>query len=413
LTSILGNATHGDIITIANGIHNWPSPVTLSKRLTITGGGSCPDCGDEDPTGTWNWPTTLITNNNMAFLINGSDGSNPGFVRISGLFIDGDPPDHSYSDGANTGSIVMHTNNQMRYRIDNIRFRPSGNSEQSSIRTNSGYGGYGVIDHVYISTTGAGQNGRFIHNTGHGGDQGDTDWSIPVDWGSGDFHFIEDATMIFPDYPGGMPAGIHDQQGGGRGVIRYSYIKDANFGNHGTESGWPARSGVAAEIYENTVVNNGNMFTANYWRGGSMYMYNNIIRGYQEAIRWRIQRLTSSYGPGICGSAGTAGIDGPGPPAGYPCIDQVGRGTAAGVGINNTQPQGSNPARVWNNTLINTPVLNAGDYGSAYLQEGRDVFTSSDSSAAPAGYTPFTYPHPFIVPDNTTPNPPTGLQITN
>ena len=131
LSSLVNNATHGDTINIAPGTHSWNTSVTLDKRLTISGGGACPDCGDEDPSGSWSWPTTLTTNRNMAFLVNGSNGSNPDFVRISGLFIDGDPPNHSYSNGANTASIVMHTNNEMRYRIDNIRFRPSGNSEQS------------------------------------------------------------------------------------------------------------------------------------------------------------------------------------------------------------------------------------------------------------------------------------------
>jgi hypothetical protein len=415
LTSIVSSATHGDTINIARGSHDWTSSVTLSKRLTITGGGSCPDCGDEDPTSTWDWPTTLNTNRNMAFLINGSDGSNPNFVRISGLFIDGDPPNHSYSNGANTASIVMHTNNEMRYRIDNIRFRPSGNSEQSSVRTNSDVG-FGVTDHVYVSTSGAGSNGRFIHNTGHGGDAGDTDWTRPVVWGSQNFHFIEDSTFNFPDYGGGIPAGVEDQQGGGRCVIRYNYIKDANLGNHGTESGWPARSGVAQEIYENYIESNGNMFTANYWRGGSMYMYNNTVRGFQELIRWRVQRLTSSYGPGVCGSPGTEGIDGPGPPSGYPCIDQVGTGTAAGYGINNTQPQGRNPVYVWNNTRISTPVIHGGDWNSGYVEEGRDVFFSEDSSAAPSGYKAYAYPHPFVEPlvaDDTIPNPPTDVTISN
>lgn len=416
LSSLVNNATHGDTINIASGTHTWNSSVTLNKRLTISGGGACPDCGEEDPSGSWFWPTTLVTNKNMAFLINGSDGSNPDFVRITGLFMDGDPPNHSYTNGANTGTIVMHTNNEMRYRIDNMRFRPSGNAEQSSIRTNSDVG-FGVTDHVYISTSGSSTNGRFIHNTGHGGDAGDTDWTRPVIWGSANFHFIEDSTFIFPDYVGGtIPAGVEDQQGGGRCVIRYNYIKDANFGNHGTESGWPARSGVAQEIYGNYVESNGNMFTANYWRGGSMYMYNNTVVGFQEMIRWRVQRLTSNYGCGTCGSSSCIGIDGPGPPSGYPCIDQVGTGVAAGYGINNTQPQGSNPVHVWNNTRINTPIIHGGDWGTGYVEEGRDVFFSEDSSAAPAGYKAYTYPHPFVVPvevDDTIPSPPSNLQLGN
>jgi hypothetical protein len=348
----------------------------------------------------------------MAFLIDGSDGSNPDFVRISGLFIDGDPPDHSYSDGANTGSIVMHTSNSMRYRIDNIRFRPSGNTEQSSIRTNSDVG-FGVIDHVYISTTGLATNGRFIHNTGHGGDSGDTDWSRPVDWGSADFHYIEDTTMKFPTYVSNtIPAGINDQQGGGRIVIRHSWLEEGNGGNHGTESGWPARSGVAEEFYNNTFLTRGNMFCAVFLRGGGLYFHDNEVIGYQAAIKMWINRLGASFGCGRCGDPACDGIDGPGPPDGWRCIDQPGAGMAAGVGINHTQPQGANPMHIWNNTLENTGAL-INNTSSSHIKLNVDYFWSGDDSAAPAGYTSFTYPHPFVVPDTTTPKAPTNLKIVD
>jgi hypothetical protein len=380
------------------------------------GVGSCPDCGTENALSTASWSTELQTNRNMAFLINGSDGTaGAPFVRISGLFIDGDPPNHSYSDGANTGTIVMHSNNTMRYRIDNIRFRPSGNAEQSSIRTNSGYGGYGVTDHIYISTSGASTNGRFIHNTGAGNDweAGSTDWTHPVEWGSENFHYIENATMIFPTYVSQtMPAGVNDQQGGGRGVVRYSWLEEANAGNHGTESGWPARSGVAQEFYNNTFLSRGNMFAAMFLRGGGMYFHNNVVNGFQEAIRMWINRLGASFGCGRCGDSSCAGIDGPGPPDGWRCIDQPGAGVAAGVGINNTQPQGSNPIHIWNNTLINTGRL-INNTSSSHIKLNIDYFWSDDNSAAPPGYRTFTYPHPFVVPDTTIPSPPTDLRISN
>ncbi|MGD8353244.1 MAG: hypothetical protein PVJ01_03685 [Pseudomonadota bacterium] len=397
LSSLLASAENGDVIAIARGTHTWSSPVTVGKRVMITGGGSCPDCGEEDPTGTWSWPATLVTDKNAAFIINGPDGSNPDFVRISGLFIDGDPPDHSYSDGANTGSIVMHTNNAMHYRIDNVRFRPSGNSEQSSIRTNSDVG-FGVIDHVYISTSGLATNGRFIHNTGHGGDSGDTDWSRPVDWNSGDFHFIEDTTMVFPTYTSGIPAGINDQQGGGRIVIRHSWLEEGNAGNHGTESGWPARSGVAEAFYNNTFISRGDIFSAVFLRGGGLYFHDNIVEGYQEGIRMWINRLGVSFGCGLCGDPACDGIDGDGEPAGWRCIDQPGAGVAAGVGIDNTQPQSSNPIRIWNNTLVNTGTL-INNTSSSHIKENIDYFWSEDNSAAPAGYKPYQYPHPYTLID--------------
>jgi hypothetical protein len=220
--------------------------------------------------------------------------------------------------------------------------------------------------------------------------------------------------MRFPTYVGGtIPAGVNDQQGGGRIVVRYSWLEEASGGNHGTESGWPARSGVAEEFYHNTFLTRGNMFAAVLLRGGGLYFHDNEIIGYQEAIRMWINRLgRDDFGCGRCGDASCAGIDGDGDPPGWRCIDQPGAGTAAGVGINHTQPQGSNPIHIWNNTLVNTGAL-INNVNPSHIKENIDYFRSGDDSAAPPGYRPFTYPHPFVVPDTTTPKAPTNLRIVN
>ena len=53
---------------------------------------------------------------------------------------------------------------------------------------------YGVIDHVSSVNT-ANSAGRFFHSTGHGGDRGNTDWSLPTDtWGKANFDFVEDSS---------------------------------------------------------------------------------------------------------------------------------------------------------------------------------------------------------------------------
>jgi hypothetical protein len=398
LAGLISSANNGDVIQIACGNHSWNSPVTVSKRLTITGGGSCPDCGEEDPTGTWNWPTRLSSNKNAAFIVNAPNAG--GIVRISGLFIDGDPPTHDYSPAVNTANIVLHTDNESRYRFDNLRFNHSGSEEQSAIRTNA-LGGFGVMDHIYHSASGQAYNSRFIHNTGDGGDNGDTDWSLPTDWNSENFHFVEDSTFIYPTYVGGnIPAGINDQQGGGRGVFRYSYIKNANSGNHGTESGWPARSGVALAFYNNTFYGgdlSDKIFAAVFMRGGSVYFHDNTIENFQEMARIWVRRVNEPFGPyGLCGSAASVGIDGPGPPPGYPCIDQFGRGRAAGVGITNTQIQAPEKAYFWNNKLINTDnAISVIESSLPYVVEGRDYEYSDNADAAPSGYTPYDYPHPL------------------
>ena len=395
LAALISAANDGDVIGIATGVHTWNSPVTVNKPVMITGWGSCPDCGSEDPSRTWSWPTRIINNGNAAFIVNAADAAD--FIRISGLYIDGDPPAHSYNSGANTANIVLHTDNRSLYRLANLRFNHSGNEEQSAIRTNA-LAGFGVSDHIFYSASGQAFNSRFIHNTGYGGDDGDSDWAVETQWGSDQFHYVEDSTFLYPTYSSpNIPAGINDQQGGGRGVFRYCYIANANAGNHGTESGWPQRSGVAQEFYNNTFYGGDpgdRIFAALLLRGGSVYFHNNTIRNFQEMARLAVYRVSDGNGCGICGSPACVDIDGPGPPQGYPCLDQVGRGQANGVGIENTQPQASNKAHFWNNTLVNTDVaITVQD--PSYITDGTDYEYSSGDSKKPSGYTPYTYPHPL------------------
>jgi len=390
----------------------------VNRPVTITGWGSCPDCGGSDPGASSNWPTELLINSNSAFIVN--DTSSGLLVRITGLSFNGPGPVHDYTDGANTGIIAEDTENRAGYRFDNLRFQDDV-LNRCVFRTN-GIHAYGVIDHVNSVNT-APSGGRFFHSTGHGNDGGSTDWSRETVWGSANFDFVEDSTVIFTTENSISPGICLDQQGGGRTVFRNSYLQNCDLGNHGTESGWPSRSGIAQEAYGNEILWTGDpsdrYHTALLWRGGSIYYHNNTVRNFQSLVKMNIFRVGADLPVDpSCGQCGTLpdcedhdGFLGtPAYPIGYPCLDQHGRGQASGVGLDQSQPQSENKAHIWSNTLDGTgwgaqdgvcirqggvneqELLNC---DPEYIVKGRDFEYSLNADAAPPGYTYYTYPHPL------------------
>jgi hypothetical protein len=418
LTSLIGSAADEDVIAIATGTHTWNSPVIVNRPVTITGWGSCPDCGENNPAASSIWPTELLIDSTSAFIV--SDSSGGPLVRITGLSFNGPGPVHDYTDGANTGIIAEDTDNRTAYRFDNLRFTDNV-LNRCVFRTNS-IDVYGVIDHVNSVNT-ALSGGRFFHSTGHGDDGGSTDWSRETVWGSADFDFVEDSTIIFTTENSISPGICLDQQGGGRAVYRNNYLQNCDLGNHGTESGWPSRSGIAQEAYGNEIVWTGDpsdrYHTALLWRGGSIYFHDNTVRNFQSIVKMNIFRVGGDIlvpPVEMCGDCGTLpdceNHDGflgtPVYPIGYPCLDQHGMGKTDGVGLDQSQPQEYNKAHIWNNTLDGTGwgaedgvcILYENEKELAncdpeYIVKGRDFEYSEDASAAPPGYTPYTYPHPL------------------
>ena len=174
LAALISAAADGDIIAIATGTHTWNSSVIVDRSVTITGWGSCPDCGGSDPGASSDWPAEMLIDSNPAFIINVPSAGL--LVRITGLSFNGPGPLHDYSDGANAGIIAEDTDNRARYRFDNLRFHGNGSVLNRCVFRTNGIHAYGVIDHVNSVNT-APDGGRFFHSTGHGNDGGSTDWS--------------------------------------------------------------------------------------------------------------------------------------------------------------------------------------------------------------------------------------------
>ena len=402
LENLISQATDGDTINIAPGVHNWNNAgdngVVIDKAITISGGGSCDNCGDTaNPSG--NWPVTIDIGNseNQAFVIRAGDSSE--MTRITGLKFNGRTRFNYdwWSEGPG-GFIVVSTDNSAEFRIDSNYFHntaPGSSYGACQIIANT-YGAYGLIDNNYMENTGSDGGMIQVHRPGYIKDgDGWESFAEPAKWGSGDFLFVEDNTFTFGCDSDPWGPGIVDSYAGGRYVMRHNYVQNGFPLTHDLSGGGWVRSGPATEIYNNIMEWSScsceSFSSAILIRGGSFLIHNNdFIGNWQDAVRVNYGRLGGSQGN--WGHCGDNPWDGSG---GYPCIDQPGRlQTPATSDENSLQPQELEPVRIWSNTK---------DSGIGWMQnniesifkEGQDYYMSEDGSAMPVGYSTYTYPHPL------------------
>ncbi|OGS28136.1 MAG: hypothetical protein A2297_09615 [Elusimicrobia bacterium RIFOXYB2_FULL_48_7] len=92
------------------------------------------------------------------------------------------------------------------------------------------------------------------------------------------------------------------------------------------------------------------------------------------------------------------------PGAGYPCLDQIGRGPGTEL-LSGVTVQKSEPVYLWNNTVNGSPsglIINTGcSARPLQIVENRDYYNGIPRP----GYTPYTYPHPMAIDDADTSSP--------
>jgi len=288
---------------------------------------------------------------------------------------------------------------------------------------------YGVIDsntHIGFSQ---------IVNVGETSDNlGNDSWERPQSWGTSDAVYLENNYSVNTDTGlGGMVADIID---GGRVVHRFNYYRNHYIGGHDASTN--NRGNFSHEAYNNQMErlsgDVGNDFMD--IRGGSAIVYNNTMKA--TISLWGLPIRLSNYRSGsgtpgglwsnLCNSSTAAkgcfgsgvaysdstcttdadcgGISGScqyldnksGSGRGYPCRDQIGRGTS----------QTAYPSLYWNNTLqIGAGSVNyvyptndgAGDVPS-HIQNNRDYCYSDATMPSSCGgiattYTAYTCPHPL------------------
>jgi len=120
----------------------------------------------------------------------------------------------------------------------------------------------------------------FIYHSGWNGvPYSDGSWADTVNFGSGEFLFLENNVFVFE----GVNYAITDAYRGARFVIRYNQIYNGWVEAHGSDSANRERGTRAMEIYSNTYsvlggqANNG--YLANY-RSGTGVVYGNIATNY-------------------------------------------------------------------------------------------------------------------------------------
>ncbi len=228
-----------------------------------------------------------------------------------------------------------------------------------------------------------------------------------------------------------------DNDEAARSVFRYSVFDNAGFGTHGADTGPYGQRYF--EYYNNTGVFNGysdgSTFPLNWWffvRGGTYVIHDNNLplinsEDYPNKadVNMTVMNLQRDAGPNPCWGAGTSGG------ADFYAPRQVGMGNVTGKGHDGlgssndsvTYVGDSEPGYIWNNSRIPLGNISISDYGpgntnscsgstydtsSNYIVLNRDYFNSSTPKL---GYTPYTYPHPLTLGQNSgsPPAPPTNL----
>lgn len=304
--STLNNAgfANGDIITMPSGSTNyWPKVLT---NTAVNASGVCftlqglggPIVGVESdvtnqrrPTNYFNATPTVIFNNTASTLMNLKIPTNTFLMRLTGFTVSG-VSTNMPADISAQPCIWLNGVASM-FRVDHLDMQLVGETcfeEDGWIN--------GVNDHINIKN--AGYFGFLVDHQNWGGYSfGDGSWSSPRSFGTTNAIYLETCTLRGGDHV--TSPGVYDmgEKGGGRVVLRNSYVECWNLGHHGTESSQRVRGGVQFEVYTNWF-NNTNLsqpwFCANFVRSGTGVTFGNQYDGYDRLAIYQVYRTACGNG---------------------------------------------------------------------------------------------------------------------
>lgn len=405
LNALIAGAADGDTITIANATHSMATgQVTINKRITIDGGGTCTSCGTNSAS--WSGGAVIDVGTHTLLIINVTAGTTTP-VRITGIHFTG-TPDFLYNWYDLTDDVqfgVVLSSNVADYRIDNNWFDASGTQSGMFLHTP------GVIDHNIVQAAGIEGHMFFVTDSRNSTTDADGDqaWAETTVFGGGlsdRWVFFEDNTFIRPSGAVTFESSVVDCYAGGRYVFRHNYVRNGWTLNHDKSGGSNSRAGVAFEVYNNTFnfENAVGFQSAHYHRDGTLYYYNNSHVGFwQSYVKMWNRRADEAQGNwGLCNGAQV--WDGNAGPGGRLCLDQVGTGASSGTTPATVQPQAALATRVWSNTgTVTGGCADTAQHSNKICNsnpttiiDGTDYIFSDDATAAPGGYTAYTYPHPLV-----------------
>lgn len=158
-----------------------------------------------------------------------------------------------------------------------------------------------------------------------------------------------------------------------------------------------------AEFHTSTIANGAGR-TVPVLHYGTLYYYNNSHVGFWQSYvkMWNRRDGEAQGNWGLCN--GAQAWDGNAGPGGRLCLDQVGTGAASGTTPATVQPQAALATRIWSNTgSVTGGCADTAQHSNKICNsnpttiiDGTDYIFSDDETAAPGGYTAYTYPHPLV-----------------
>lgn len=377
-------AQDGDTVLIPAGTFTWTKQVKVStpKAIAIRGAGIDQTVIIDDVDKTGGKESTVLLPVKLAL------GKR---FRLTGMTLRGKAQD---TEIYNKGTISL-SGDAHDFRLDHLKFDKPGTS---AIRYHGAL--WGVVDHCVFDLSNRKQGNVIWHENWGGHKYGDGSFSDPLALGTEKAVYIEDCAFIGSGVAG---AGVVDSMGGGRFVFRHNSVTDDNLATHGTESTGRFRGVRSYEIYDNVFTTSYFVFCGVYLRGGTGVIFNNTFRGTGGDTGYKVGILSANY---RCDRAyqpwgmvtGKNPWDGNQDSSGYPCLDQVGRGTCDLLSGEPPAPaawphQASEPLYLWNNDWTPVPHNPGSVVGSqhAVIREDRDYFNNTPKP----GYKPYTYPHPL------------------
>jgi len=439
VNTAIASASDGDTVLLPPCSSTWSGtatpPITFCKSITLQGSG----VGITNITG-------VEKTQGLGGAIYVANCANK-TIRITNFSM--------ISGGIAQGLIFFAYTQGSTIRVDHMSFDGGTNGDGAL----SVYGGYGVADHNTF------MNSSLLvqHPVSGDSQMGNTSWTLGPSFGTGNAFYFEDNTFNDTVYT------EKDCADGGRVVYRYNTFTSYGPFTHGFDT--TPRSCFELDAYNNTFTGAGfnQLYYMFRYRGGSGLLYNNLWKGNVPSMGYIHIENYRSYSPngepilsGYGSCDGTSSYDGNTSATakyhGWPCRDQIGRGTN----------QGSYPLYSWNNCIGSSlgcsstdqatiSVVGGGttDYTPAQIIENRDFYqmvasfngtagvghgpyaslpascaVNSDTGKGPAYwatdlnklyqcsatntwtlyYTPFTYPHPLV--GSQTVSPPTGLSAS-
>jgi hypothetical protein len=258
----LHTAVDGDTIKVPSGSCTWSSGITVPKGIGITIEGSgTPNSGAATMGPSASCSQTAITSNSSGATFTMYPTFGNSTARVSCMSLT--------RTGATAGVAFLGTcaaGGCPNIRLDNMTFNGWVNSDNSgnAYGINAASDTFGVMDH---NTVNGGEGYVQLVEFGLGsylgvGAYGDNSWSLPENYGSANFLFLENNIIhsagCCENESGIIESFRTGDNGGGRVVVRFNQFTDGTtFSNppmfyHGTESSGRTRSGRAFEFYQNT-----------------------------------------------------------------------------------------------------------------------------------------------------------------